>query len=307
MVGCARSVFLGGLYQLEFARVTRLRGFRTLAAARVVETGADRLLAIVLGLLQFGASGLLVGRFAGLLGGTWLLNRQARGNRRKNEGQSGTSIQYLVDDFRRYRAIALSSSLSSLVDAVGRYAPQMAIPVFFSLEGNRSPGACDFRRRYADDTVGDAVASVFAERSAAVRGGPNSIGQLAANVNFASFVLLCPVPAALALIRENGGGLYLRIRKRMEGLGVLAALLAVSLYAAFVHRVFGVLFELHALTLSSAPFRRGEHRGSDSRVGDSRDVGSRTDANRGGVLRRIGSVLPLSSGLALSTAGSPIL
>lgn len=240
-------LFLGGLYQLEFARVTRLRGFRTLAAARVVETGADRLLAIVLGLLQFGASGLLVGRFAGLLGGTWLLNRQARGNRRKNEGQSGTSIQYLVDDFRRYRAIALSSSLSSLVDAVGRYAPQMAIPVFFSLEGNGHLALAMFVVAMPMTLLGDAVASVFAERSAAVRGGPNSIGQLAANVNFASFVLLCPVPAALALIGAEAFAFV--FGSEWRGSGVLAALLAVSLYAAFVHRVFGVLFELHALTL----------------------------------------------------------
>lgn len=234
-------LLLNAFYRMEMGRVLRERAFSRIAVSRVLETAADRISSIGLGLSGGGVSSLLFARGFGLAL-AWQICRRYE----LFVSKRAISWVHIRVSFRRHFRVGLNASVAGVVDSAGRYSPQLLLPVLYSPDIAGLFALAMMLIGMPMTLIGDALAGVFAQRCAENIKNLRALNELIREMNAALFVMIWSVPILLMLI---GADLFaFAFGEPWRAAGPISVWMAVSLHGAFTHRVIGVLFELTGLS-----------------------------------------------------------
>lgn len=158
------GMILVGSYQIFNYWAIRQEAFKAVAATKFSQSLAQIILQGGLGLLSFGALGLILGQIAGQATGLTSLIRATW-----KRSYWKISIKTLSANAKRYRRFPLLSSWSGFLNAAGLQLPILLMTSFYGLEVAGLFGLSERMTRLPISIVGQSISQVFMSQASKLR------------------------------------------------------------------------------------------------------------------------------------------
>ncbi len=235
-------LLIAGMTQVNHYWAIKSKNYKAIALARVLETLTDRGSALVSGLFYGpGLAFLLVARCAGAMAAWFtLFFLVVKGD--LNKIASYASLQTSIKQSKRYRSVAFFSSVSQLMDALGRNLP-IIIMVFYFDAKEIGYFALAFQIvNMPMVLLGESISSVFMRHCVDKRDKTDKLKKYIFILAAATLILAIPVGSVFFVFGEqifamvfDDGWAYA---------GKLAAILFLAVPFMFIHRIASVLFDV---------------------------------------------------------------
>ncbi|MEX0642671.1 MAG: lipopolysaccharide biosynthesis protein [Pirellulales bacterium] len=224
------AMFALGTFQILYYQLVRARRFSDLATIGLARYGSESIMHLVLGLLAFGAAGLIGGTIVSYIvgAGALLAVRATRGAALFDRSRLQPLIQVAV----QYRRYAVYSTPSSICNAAGAYLPSLLVAIYYGPENAGWLLLADRVFALPSRIVGRAVSDVyFGEAARCLRECPH---QLVAMIRQSTKVLVIAASGVFVVALASGPAFVWAFGGQWREAGIYAQILAAPFAVRFL-------------------------------------------------------------------------